>query len=141
MLLVVLGLAILGAAATVMLAPVDAAALVATVRGRPPPNHALEGYAYLWAIALNALGTLFLVGGSLWAIVRHRRVAQNLWIAGGALVVAAATGMSRGGSYSLVYAGELVGIALMFAGFTLVGKEPARPAARLAPVEKAVLAR
>ena len=76
-LLVVLGLGILGAAATVMLAPVDAAALAATVRGRPPPNHALEGYAYLWAIALNALGTLFLVGGSLWAIVRHRRVAQN----------------------------------------------------------------
>ncbi len=140
-LLVVLGLGILGAAATVLLAPVDAAALVATVRGRPPPNHALEGYAYLWAIALNALGTLFLVGGSLWAIVRHRRVAQNLWIAGGALVVAAATGMSRGGSYSLVYAGELVGIALMFAGFALVGKEPARPAARPASVEKAVLAR
>ncbi len=136
-LLGVLCVAIVGAAVTVLAAPIDAASLVATMSGRPPPNHALEGYAYLWAIALNALGTLCLVGGSLWSILRRRRVSQNMWIAGGALVVAAATGMSRGGSYSVVYAGELVGIALMFAGFTLVGKERA---ARPRPVEKAVLA-
>ena len=58
------------------------------------------------------------------------RVRANLWIGGGALVVALATGLSRADSYSLVYAGQLIGIALMFSGFAFVGKEPSRqPAA------------
>jgi hypothetical protein len=84
----------------------------------------MGGHAMLWAIALNSLGTLFLIGGSLLSIVRRQRVRANVWIGGGALVVALATGLSRGGDYSLVYVGELVGIVLMFAGFTM----PARPA-------------
>jgi hypothetical protein len=65
----------------------------------------------------------------------------NLWIGTGALVVALATGLSRVGSYDFVYAGELVGIALMFSGFTFAGKAPARrpqrvdaPRAGIAPV-------
>jgi hypothetical protein len=46
------------------------------------------------------------------------------------VVVAMATGLSRADSYSLVYAGQLLGIALMFSGFAFVGKEPAhQPAA------------
>jgi hypothetical protein len=49
-----------------------------------------------------------------------------VWIGGGALVLALATGLSRAGSYSFVYAGELVGIALMFCGFTFAGKAPLR---------------
>jgi hypothetical protein len=50
-----------------------------------------------------------------------------VWIGGGALVVALATGLSRTGTYSLVYAGELIGITLMFYGFTWAGKpQPAR---------------
>jgi hypothetical protein len=53
-------------------------------------------------------------------------VRVNLWIGLGALVVALATGLSRAGSYSFVYAGELVGIALMFSGFTFAGKAPVR---------------
>ena len=71
-------------------------------------------------------GTLFLVGGSLYSIARRRRVRANLWIGGGALVVALATGLSRADSYSLVYAGQLLGIALMFSGFAFVGKEAVR---------------
>jgi hypothetical protein len=97
---------------------------------RPPSNHALGGHAYLWAIALNSFGTLFLVGGSLLSIVRRQRVRVNVWIGLGALVVALSTGLSRAGTYSLVYAGELVGIALMFAGFTFsfAGRPaPSRP--------------
>jgi cbb3-type cytochrome oxidase subunit 1 len=141
-LLAALTIGAVGAVLAVLLAPVDAATLAGTANGRPPPNHALGGYAYLFAIALNSLGTLLLVGGSLLSIVRRRRVSQNVWIALGALAVAGATGMSRGGSYSLVYAGELVGIALMFAGFTLVGKDAARRAPRpAAPLEKPVPAR
>jgi len=143
LLLGALAVAVLGAVVSVLIAPVDGHALAVTASGRPPANHALGGHAFVWAIVLNSFGTLYLVGGSLWSIVRRRRVAINVWIGGGALVVALATGLSRAGDYSLVYAGELIGIALMFAGFTLVGKEPLRrPARRPAPaVEKAVWAR
>jgi hypothetical protein len=119
-----LALACIAAAVTVWLAPVSAAKLAATASGRPPENGAIGGHAYLWAASLNTFGSLFLIGGSLWAIARRRRVRTNAWIAGGAIVVAAATGMSRLGDYSFVYAGELVGIALMFAGFRLVGAKP-----------------
>jgi hypothetical protein len=125
-------LVVASAAATtaVLLAGVHASTLVESVVGRPPANSALSGHAFLWAIVLNSFGTLFLVGGSLYSILRRRRVRANLWIGGGAVVVAMATGLSRADSYSLVYAGQLLGIALMFSGFAFVGKEPARqPAA------------
>ena len=122
-----LAIATVAAATAVALAPVDAAKVVAAPSDRPPGNSALGGHAFLWAIGLNSFGTLFLVGGSLYAVVRRRRVWTNVWIGGGALVVALATGLSRTGTYSLVYAGELVGIALMFYGFTWAGKpSPAR---------------
>jgi hypothetical protein len=128
------GLAVATAAASVAvaLAGVDTSSLGATAHGRPPANSALVGHAFLWAVALNTFGSLFLIGGSLYSIARRQRVRANLWIGGGALVVALATGMSRAGSYSLVYVGELVGIALMFTGFAFVGKKP-RPAGRPQP--------
>jgi len=50
------------------------------------------------------------------------------------LVVALATGLSRTGTYSLVYAGELIGITLMFYGFTWAGKPQPAPPARAAAV-------
>jgi len=126
-----LALATVAAVTTVVLAPVDGRILAEATAGRPPANGAIGGHAFLWAIALNSFGTLFLVGGSLYSIVRRQRVRVNLWIGGGALVVALSTGMSRAGAYDFVYAGELVGIALMFAGFTFVGRpavQRARPA-------------
>jgi hypothetical protein len=127
-------LATLAAAVTVALSPVHGHLLAAADSGRPPANSALAGQAFLWAIALNSFGTVFLVGGSLYSILRRRRVRTNLWIGGGAIVVGLATGLSRGGDYSFVYAGELVGIALMFYGFTFAGR-PARtaPAPRVEP--------
>jgi hypothetical protein len=118
-------LATVAAVSSVLLAPVDGHALSAVGGGRPPANAALGGHVFLWAIALNSFGTIFLIGGSLYSIVRKQRVRINLWIGSGALVVALATGLSRAGSYSLVYVGELVGIALMFCGFTFAGT-PAR---------------
>jgi hypothetical protein len=137
-----LSLATVAAVVSVFLAPVDGTALAAVGGGRPPANGALGGHAFLWAIALNSFGTLFLVGGSLYSIVRKQRVRVNLWIGGGALVVALATGLSRAGSYSFVYAGELVGIGLMFCGFTFAGKvAPARgprPARTVRPAARAV---
>ena len=117
---------------TVALAPVDAAAVAATASGRPPANGALGGHAFLWAVVLNTFGTLWLVGGSALSILRRQRVRANLWIGGGALVAAAATGLSRGGAYSLVYVGELVGIALMFCRLHL-RRPPGAKAAAGAP--------
>ena len=115
--------ATIAAVVTVVLAPVDARALAAATAGRPPTNHALGGHAFLWAVGLNSFGTIFLIGGSAWSIVRRQRVRTNVWIGAGALVTALATGLSRADAYSLVYAGELIGIALMFCGFTL-GSRP-----------------
>jgi hypothetical protein len=122
-----LAVATAAAAVTIALAGVDTGVLAETARGRPPANSALLGHAFLWAVALNSFGSLFLIGGSAWSIVRRRRVRANLWIGGGALVVALATGLSRAGSYDLVYAGELLGIALMFAGFAFVGRSSPKP--------------
>ena len=135
--------AALAAALSIWLAPVDAHTLAATTSGRPPDNSALGGHAYLWAVAFNSLGSLVLIGGSLYSIARRRRVSANAWIASGAIVVALATGLSRTGDYSLVYLGQLVGIAFMFCGFTFAGRKiapvPARKPDR--PLERPALAR
>jgi hypothetical protein len=61
------------------------------------------------------------------------RVRANLWIAGGAMIIALATGLSRAGDYSFVYAGELVGIAAMFAGFKLTAAPRKAPASSAQP--------
>jgi hypothetical protein len=127
-----LAVATVAAVASVLLAPVHAETLAATPSGRPPVNGALGGHAFLWAVALNSFGTVFLVGGALYSIARRQRVRANLWIGSGALVLAFATSLSRGGEYSFMYLGELIGIALMFCGFTLAGQR-ARPAGRLTP--------
>jgi len=123
-----LAVAATSAVAAVLLAPVHVAALGGVHSGRPPSNHALGGHAFLWAIALNAFGTVFLVGGSGWSILRRRRVRPNVWIGLGALVTALATGMSRADVYTFVYLGQLLGIGMMFCGFTLSGPKRARRA-------------
>jgi hypothetical protein len=125
--------AMVAAVVAVALAPVDHGTLAAASGVRPPANSALQGHAFLWAIVLNSFGTIFLVGGSLLAILRRQRVRTNVWIGAGALVVALATGMSRAGAYSFVYAGELIGISMMFFGFRFAAAPspkaaPARPA-------------
>jgi len=125
--------AMVAAVVSVALAPVDHGALDAVSGVRPPSNLALKGNAFLWAIALNSFGTIFLVGGSLLAILRRQRIRTNVWIGAGALVVALSTGMSRAGTYSFVYTGELIGISMMFFGFRFAAAPspkaaPARPA-------------
>jgi hypothetical protein len=127
-----LGGLVVGAAAaliTVLLAPVDHAALASASGLRPPSNSVLRGDAFLWAIAFNSFGTLFLVGGSLLAVLRRQRVRTNIWIGAGALVVALSTGLSRAGAYSFVYAGELIGISMMFFGFRFAAAPAPKPAA------------
>ncbi|MDX6409862.1 MAG: hypothetical protein QOE13_2933 [Gaiellaceae bacterium] len=129
-----LAVATIAAVFTVLLAPVDVHGLAATQSGRPPANDVLGGHAFLWAVGLNSFGTLLLVGGSLLSIARRQRIRANVWIAAGALIVAGATGLSRTGDTSLVYLGELVGIAVMFCGFTLTApSRKRRPASEPAP--------
>ena len=77
-----LAVATLGALLSVLLAPVHGSVLAAAASGRPPANGALGGHAFLWAVALNSVGTLALVGGALYSIVRRRRVRANVWIGG-----------------------------------------------------------
>ena len=121
------------AVVAVLLAPLHSPTLAAASAEQPPSNGALGGHAFLWAVALNSAGTIALVGGSLLSILRRQRVRANLWIVSGALCVAAATGVSRAGDTSLVYIGELVGLALMFCGFVLPAPRPSRaPAPRAA---------
>jgi hypothetical protein len=135
--------ATLAASTTVALAPIDQHELAVTPSGQPPLNEALGGHAFLWAIALNSLGTLMLIGGALYSILRRRRVRANFWIGAGALVVALATGLSRTGDYSFVYVGQLIGISAMFAGFRFVGAGPRKKPAAAPEValERPVLAR
>ena len=131
--------ATVAAIASVLLAPISAHGLAMTPSGHPPANGVLGGHAFLWAVALNSMGTLFLVGGSLLSILRRQRIRANVWIACGAITVAAATGLSRTGNTALVYVGELVGIALIFSGFTLTA--PARRTVRAAePAPQAAVA-
>jgi cbb3-type cytochrome oxidase subunit 1 len=120
--------ATVAAALTVAVAPVHADALAATGTGRPPPNAAIGGGAAAWAMALNSLGTLLLVGGVLRSVLRRQRVRSSLWIGAGAVVLALSTSMSRTGDYSLMYLGELIGIAAMFYGFVLPSLAPPAPA-------------
>ncbi len=123
----------LAAAAAVLLAPVSASMLAHAPSGRPPADGALGGHAFIWAIALNSFGTVFLLGGSLYSLARRRRVRANAWIAGGALVLALSTSMTRAGEYSLVYLGELVGIALDVRRLQPDGRRGAQASARGAP--------
>ncbi|MDP9307006.1 MAG: hypothetical protein M3P15_01715, partial [Actinomycetota bacterium] len=125
--------AMVAAVVSVALAPVDHGALDAVTGMRPPANSALQGNAFLWAIVVNSFGTIFLIGGSLVAILRRQRIRTNVWIGAGALVVGLSTGMSRAGAYSFVYAGELIGISMMFFGFRFA----AAPSPKAAPAKPA----
>jgi hypothetical protein len=135
-----LAVATAAAAISVLLAPVDVGALTATASGRPPANDVLGGHAFLWAVALNTFGSIFLIGGALYSIVRRQRVRASVWIGSGALVLALSTSMSRAGEYSLMYLGELIGIALMFGGFTLANARVHGPAHPVPPPSRRLAA-
>lgn len=89
------------------------------------------------AALLNIYGTLLLVGGAIWSAVvyldqrldRRRRsgdrVVANLLIAGGALVIASAGSFEALGHGEFLYAGEILGIAIIFAGFLRGGRSGA----------------
>ena len=80
----------------------------------------------------NIYGTVAVVGGALYSawLLRRRattgyRVAGNVLIAAGALVIASASTMVRLGLGDLLYLGEVLAAALMFSGFLLTTALPA----------------
>ncbi len=117
--LVILGATItacVGAAVSVVLAPVDTALLAATDGLGAPPNDALVGNAYLWAIFMNSVGTALLVAGAVVSIVRRRKPGPNAAILAGVIVIALAGTLTRLGGEELLYVGQLAGLLLLGGG-------------------------
>ena len=92
-----------------------------------------------WARAMtplfNIYGLVTLVGGAIyssWVFWRRRIAPNRMWgnilIAVGALSISFASMLTRLGYGELLYLGELVAAALMFAGFIMATRRPVRPA-------------
>ena len=116
-----LPLATAAAAVTVALAPVDGHLLTVAGSARPPANGALGGHAFLWAIALNPWGTIFLLGGSLLDSARSARTnggsggrARRCALRPGSRVAATTRSSTRASSSERV----------MFYGFTFAERTP-----------------
>ena len=62
---------------------------------RPPPNDALTGLAFIYAIALNSFGTLALLAGIVRSLRRRRATGANLLVGAGVLVVAGSGTLTR----------------------------------------------
>jgi hypothetical protein len=117
-------------------APIDTAIL--QERGVTVAGKAMPQYVRLMSPLHTIPGTLALFGGALYSVYlfwRHRerlsyRISANLFIAAGAMVIASAGGLARGGLTNLLYPAETVGIILMFVGFLQAGslRRPAPPA-------------
>ena len=95
------------------------------------------GYGFLNVVSLieaivgNSIGTIVLAVGALYSAVRtfqarlpYNLPAGNILILAGSLVVALAATLTRFGSYDYFYAGQAAGIAIIFAGFLVIGAAP-----------------
>ena len=125
------------AAAIVVTSPVDSNAIARSSTHGPPNDSAIGTAAVPFAVAVNTLGTITLVGLaalSAWRAWRggapRSRVAGNLLLVTGALLVAAASGVTRVGVYELLYLGQAAGVMVMFAGYQVLtgARRPLRPA-------------
>ena len=119
------------AAVAVLSAGVDSVQLAEGAL-RPPPNDALTGHAFLYAIALNTIGTLALLGGIVRSLRRRERPMANLLIGAGVLVVASSGTLTRlGDAYGIVLGAQLAGLVMIYAGFQLATQRA--PFQRAAP--------
>jgi hypothetical protein len=101
-----------------------------------------EGTANVLAVVAaavgNLVGTVVLVAGAAWSAWRTRRAGLptqltlgNVLILVGAFEVAIIASLTRLGLYQPFYAGQAVGVAIIYAGFLVIGSAPAarpRPA-------------
>jgi hypothetical protein len=96
-----------------------------------------HGYAFGNILAViaaavgNSIGTVVLAGGAAYSALRTRRLRLpsnltlgNILILAGAVVVAAIASLTRLGYYELFYASQLVGVAIIFAGFRVIAASP-----------------
>jgi hypothetical protein len=121
------GILLIGAWAVyrVLTVPIDAAAVIpAHGQATPPSVQAIPGDVTLVVVVFNSLGTLAVVGGALWSAWQFwrrktaaYRVISNLLIAAGALIVASSGTLAGLGNPAFLFLGELMGIAVIFAGF------------------------
>jgi hypothetical protein len=96
--------------------------------------------AILMAALINTVGTVILVGGAAWSAYAAwrrggapSRVVANVLIAGGALIVATASSLTRlFHVYEVFYVGQAIGVLVMFGGFLAAQRAPRR-AAKLNP--------
>lgn len=91
---------------------------------RPPPNDTLTGHAFLWAVGMNTVGTLLVVGASAVSVLRRRRVLGNALLLAGVAALAGSGGLTRLGDEGWVIAGQAVGIVLLATGFELAERAP-----------------
>lgn len=117
----VLGLTLLGAYA-VLTAPVDLRAALDSGRGFPDGS-----LPRILAAVGSGLGSVALLGGALWSawvfLQRRRngrRALANVVIAAGVLIVAAGGTATFTGASGILEVSNLVGVAVMFAGFLLI---------------------
>lgn len=118
---------IITVAASVMLvgASVDEAEMQRLVEEKKPAYEAIESSALLKAqvMVANIAGTVILVGGALWSVLRRRYRAANALIAAGALVMASGGAMlERFQRYEIQSITQTVGIIILFAGFLMTTK-------------------
>ncbi|MGI8610615.1 MAG: hypothetical protein ACR2MY_15555 [Candidatus Dormibacteria bacterium] len=86
-----------------------------------------NGLSALGAAVGNSIGTVVLVAGAGYSAYRTYRAGLprnltlgNVLILAGSLVVASAATLTRLGSYEFFYAGQAIGIAIIFGGFLLI---------------------
>jgi hypothetical protein len=109
----------------VLTMPLSAAAVLpAQGSARPPSVGSVPADMTVLVVAFNVLGTVLVAGGALWSawlFARRRtafyRVVSNLLIAAGALILATSGSLAGTGRPEYLFAGELAGIAVIFAGF------------------------
>lgn len=137
-----LGIASVIAAIGIFIAPMDESAfrLGVPLSSQYKAILTRSGLMILLTILLNIYGTIGLIGGALWSAylfwrkqVLPNRVWGNLLIAVGAFFPASAGTLIKLGLGDWLYLSELIGAALMFAGFWLATQtqpvaKPAIPA-------------
>ncbi len=87
-----------------------------------------RSFPRVMSLPLNITGTLLLIGGSAWSIVRfwpkreyRYRVWANALIILGTLIIAGAGSMARAGRTVGLYPAEMVASAILLAGFLMAG--------------------
>jgi hypothetical protein len=110
---------------TAALEPIDQNVLIEAFQG--PLGEAFHDavHAYpmtvrRYAIAINIVGGLVLIGGAAWSFIKDRRRTYNLWIfLGGLMPMIGGSALAFFNEPSLFFVFELAGTALLYWGFIL----------------------